>query len=63
MEKNQALLFVFSVIAVILGSALYKQFDFETFKFEKPALAAVYIITFVVSIIVIVKNLKAKKQA
>ena len=31
------------VIVIILGGALYKQFDFENFTFEKPALAAVYI--------------------
>jgi membrane protein DedA with SNARE-associated domain len=60
MEKRKALLFTFSIIAIILGWTLFKQFDFENLKFEKTGLAIVYIITFVCSIYVLVKN--AKKQ-
>jgi membrane protein DedA with SNARE-associated domain len=60
MEKRKALLFTFSIIAIILGWTLFKQFDFENIKFEKTGLAIVYIITFVCSIYVLVKN--AKKQ-
>jgi membrane protein DedA with SNARE-associated domain len=60
MEKRKALLFTFSIIAIILGWTLFKQFDFENLKFEKTGLAIVYIITFVASIYVLVKN--AKKQ-
>jgi membrane protein DedA with SNARE-associated domain len=60
MEKRKALLFTFSIIAIILGWTLFKQFDFKNLKFEKTGLAIVYIITFVCSIYVLVKN--AKKQ-
>ena len=60
MEKRKAPTFTFSVIAIILGVTLYKQFDFENLKFEKPALAVIYIITFLFSIYVIIKNRKKK---
>lgn len=62
MEKKKAPMFTFSVIAIILGVTLYKQFDFENLKFEKPALAVIYIITFLFSIYVIIKNRKKKSE-
>lgn len=62
MEKRKAPTFTFSVIAIILGVTLYKQFDFENLKFEKPALAVIYIITFLFSIYVIIKNRKKKSE-
>lgn len=57
-NKGNASVFIFSIIAIILGSTLYKQFNFETLKFEKPALAVVYIIVFVCSIFVLIKNFR-----
>ncbi|WP_286760717.1 hypothetical protein [Salegentibacter sp. UBA1130] len=50
--------FFFTVIAIILGAALYKQFDFENLKFEQPALAILYAIVLIFSIYGIVKNYK-----
>ncbi|APS38937.1 hypothetical protein SAMN04488033_1502 [Salegentibacter agarivorans] len=50
--------FFFTVIAIILGAALYKQFDFGNLKFEKPALAILYAIVLIFSIYGIVKNYK-----
>lgn len=50
--------FFFTVIAIIVGAALYKQFDFDSLNFEKPALAILYIIVFIFSIYGIVKNYK-----
>jgi hypothetical protein len=58
MEKKQALTVIFSVIAIILGITLYKKFDFETFKFENTGLAIIYIITFIGSLFVIIKNVR-----
>ncbi len=55
---ENALRFICIVSAVILGIALLKQFNTETFTFEKPALAAVYTIAFVVAIILLFKNTK-----
>lgn len=50
--------FFFTVIAIILGGALFKQFDFENQSFEKPALAILYAIVFICSIYGIIKNYK-----
>ncbi len=60
MEKKNALTFTFSVIAIILGVTLYRKFDFETLRFEKPGLAIIYIITFIISIIFLLWNRKTK---
>lgn len=56
MDKRKAPLFTMSIVAIILGVTLFKQFDFENFKFEKPWLAVVYIIAFVFSVYVVVRN-------
>ncbi|HTN45958.1 MAG TPA: hypothetical protein VL098_06380 [Flavipsychrobacter sp.] len=60
MEKKKSLPFTFIIVAIILGVVLYKQFNFETLRFEKPALAIVYMITFIVSISLIVKSARSK---
>lgn len=61
-NKNNVPAFAFSIIAIILGVVLYKQFNFETLKFEKPALAVVYLIVFVFSIFVLIKNFRKKRS-
>lgn len=48
--------FFFVVMAIILGVALFKQFDFEKLKFEKPALAVVYAIVFLAAIGFMIKK-------
>jgi len=48
------------IIAIILGGALFKQFDFQNLKFEKPALAIVYIIVFIICIGFMIKKSKNK---
>ncbi|MGN7824390.1 hypothetical protein HGH92_26805 [Chitinophaga varians] len=60
MENKKGLSPVLLIVAIILGAALYKQFDFQHFKFEKPALAIVYLIVFVGCIFFLVK--RPKKQ-
>ncbi|SHF77169.1 hypothetical protein [Flavobacterium defluvii] len=61
-NKNNAPVFTLSIVAIIVGIALYKQFDFETSKFEKPALTAVYLIVFVFSVFVLIKNFIKKRS-
>ncbi|KRB56351.1 hypothetical protein [Flavobacterium sp. Root186] len=61
-NKNNVPVFTFTIVAIILVAALYKQFDFETLKFEKPALAIVYSIVFVFSVIVLIKNFRKKRS-
>lgn len=60
MENNKAPSFFFIIVALILGSALYKQFDFQQVKFEKPALAILYSVVLVFSIYGLIKNLRNK---
>lgn len=62
MENKKPVTFIFWVIAIILGVTLYKQFDFQNLKFEKPALAVLYIIVFVFSVIVLIKNSKKRSE-
>lgn len=50
--------FFFVIVAVILGGALYREFDFQNLKFEKPALAVVYIIVFIACIGFMIKKSK-----
>jgi membrane protein DedA with SNARE-associated domain len=56
MEKKKGLNFFWGIIAIILGTTLFKQFDFKNFKFEKPALDIVYIIGFIISIYFLMKK-------
>jgi len=62
MENKKSFNFFFVIIAIILGQALFEQFDFENLKFEKPALAIVYIIVFVISIYLLVKKIKNRPE-
>jgi len=50
--------FFFTVVTIIVGTALYKQFDFENMRFEKIALSILYIIVLIFSIYGIIKNYK-----
>ncbi|RED18905.1 hypothetical protein BD847_4156 [Flavobacterium cutihirudinis] len=58
MENKKALVFTFWIVAIILGVVLFKQFDFENLKFEKPALAIIYIAVFIFAVYFLVKNSK-----
>jgi hypothetical protein len=62
MENKKGINFFFAIIAIILGSAIYKQFDFKNLKFEKPALAIVYIITFIACIFFLVKDYRNRPE-
>jgi len=61
MEKKNALTFTLSIVAIILGVTLFKQFDFENLKFEKPALAIIYLIVFITAVYLLIKNAKNKQ--
>jgi len=56
MNNKNALTSVFTLIAIILGVTLFKKFDFETWTFEKPALAIVYSIALFISIYILIKQ-------
>lgn len=56
MEKSKAPVFLMIIVAVIVGSALYKQIDFNTMTVEKPALSVLYAVTFLFAIAVLVRH-------
>ncbi len=62
MENKKGLNFFFLIIAIILGSTLWKQFDFNTLKFQQPALAIIYIIVFVASVYFLIKDLTSRTK-
>ncbi len=53
--------FSFAIIATILGVVIYKQFDFDTFKFKNTALGIVYVLVFLFSIFILLKNRQKSK--
>ena len=56
MENNKVPVFTMSIVAIIVGAALYKQIDFKTMTVEKPALSVVYAVTFLFAVFVLVRN-------
>lgn len=62
MKNKKAPIFTLTIVAIIVGVALYRQFDFQTQTFEKPALAIVYAVTFVFSLTVIARHYFRKQQ-
>jgi len=56
MKNKKTPNFFLVVIVLILGQAIYKQFDFENLRLEKPALSILYIIVFAFSIYLLVKK-------
>jgi hypothetical protein len=60
MDKKNAMNFTLIIVALIVGAALFKQFDFQQLKFKQPALAAIYLITFGISVSILIKNAMKK---
>jgi len=59
--KYKIVLNFFSVVIIlIVGGALYKQIDFQNMTIEKPALALVYGIAFILGIVFMIKKSKIK---
>lgn len=44
------------IIAVILGGAIFRHFNFNTLTFEKPWLDALYVTVFIASLFLIFKK-------
>ncbi len=60
-KKNNFNVF-FAIMAVILASKLYKHFDFQNFRFEKPLIDSIYLITFIGCMFFIIKGLLGKNK-
>jgi len=54
--------FFLVIIVLILGQVLFEKFDFENLKFEKPALAILYIVVFVFSIYLLIRDYKNRPE-
>ncbi len=62
MENSKVPLFTMSIVAIIVGAALYKQIDFKTMTVEKPALSILYAVTFLFAVAVLVRNYRKKAE-
>jgi Ca2+/Na+ antiporter len=62
MEKNNPMTFTMSIVAIIVGVALYKQIDFKTMTVEKPALSVLYAVVFLFAVFVLAKNFRKKAE-
>jgi hypothetical protein len=57
-NKKGGLSITFSIIAIIVGSALFRLFDFERLRFEKIGLAIIYFVVFAFSVYFLIKNFR-----
>lgn len=48
------------IIIIMVGTALYRQSDFQTLRFEKLALSMIYLIVFTTSLVLMIKDMKKK---
>jgi nicotinamide riboside transporter PnuC len=62
MESKKGINLFFAFIAFILGWTLFKHFDFKTLSLKDPVLDILYIIVFVVSIYLIIKDYRKNKK-
>ena len=62
MEKKKGPNFIMVIIAIIVGSALYKQIDFENLTVEKPTLSIIYLIVLVATVYMLVKSKKSEPE-
>lgn len=56
MTRKKEYSFPMIIIAFILGTAIFRKFDFEKMQFEKPVLGAVYFIVFIMAVYFIFKK-------
>jgi len=56
MEKKSPPVFTLTIVAIIVGSSLFKQIDFQNFTVEKKALSAIYFVTFAASVFILAKH-------
>lgn len=60
MSNKKGLSFPLLIIAIVIGATIFKQFNFKTLRFEEPAMAVIYILTFLMTVYFIFKNSKEK---
>jgi hypothetical protein len=60
MDIKKGMNWFFAFIAFTLGLTLIKHIDFKNLTFKEPVLDILYIVVFVISIYIIIKDLKKK---
>jgi nicotinamide riboside transporter PnuC len=58
MDNKKGMKWFFALIAFTLGLTLIKHIDFKTLTLKEPVLDILYIIVFIISIYLIIKDLK-----
>ena len=53
---------VFALLAFPIGMALFNEFDFQSHTFENPALGILYLVTFVVTLYLMLKRKKKPSE-
>jgi hypothetical protein len=56
MENKKGINFFLAIIAIITGSKLYKHFDFQNLRFEKPLIDTIFLLTFVGAVTLLIKD-------
>jgi nicotinamide riboside transporter PnuC len=59
MEKLKRINYIYTIIALITGSRLLQHFNFETYSFKTPALDAIFLVTFILAVYLIIKEYSA----
>jgi membrane protein DedA with SNARE-associated domain len=62
MDNKNGINFMWLIIAFILGTTLFKHFNFETFRFKMPVLDIIFLITFIATIYFIIKEYKNRPR-
>ncbi|MCX8524208.1 hypothetical protein OF897_09775 [Chryseobacterium formosus] len=62
MENKKGGIFFFAIIAIIVGTALWKQIDFKTMTVDKIGLSILYLCTFLFAVFFLVRNLRNRNQ-
>ncbi len=62
MENKKGGIFFFAIIAIIVGTALWKQIDFKTMTVDKTALSIIYLCTFLFSVFFLIRSLRHRGQ-
>ncbi len=60
MDKKKGINFFMVIIAFVTGSKLYQHIDFKNMKMEKPVLDIIYMVAFLMSVIVLIKDFTRK---
>lgn len=62
MEQKKKINFIYIIIALMTGVRLLKHFNFETYSFKTPALDAIFLITFILAVYLLIKEYRTGRS-